>query len=42
MSRTKTNKRDSNQKLWVRVLCIVLCALLAGGTIFSIFYYILQ
>ena len=30
------NNTVSKQKFWVRVLCIVLCALLVGGTLVSV------
>lgn len=35
MARNK-NSSTSKQKTWVRVLCIVLCVLLAGGTLVSV------
>ena len=43
MSKTnmRTGKTENKRRLWVSVLCIVLCALLAGGTITSVLLMIL-
>ncbi len=32
----------SKQKFWVRVMCVVLCALLAGGMVASVLNMLLQ
>ena len=39
---TSKTKAANKKKLWMRVLCIVLCALLAGGTVASVLIMLLQ
>ena len=40
-SNTKKGKAANRKTFWVRVMCIVLCALLVGGTITSVLYMLI-
>ena len=37
----KKNRSRDRKKFWVRVICLVLCVLLAGGSIVSLIWYLL-
>ena len=43
MNKTNTKRRSKEDKkrFWVRVMCIVLCVLLVGGTLTSVLYSLL-
>ena len=42
MSKSKKAKAGSSQKLWVRVVCIVLGVLMAGSAVTGALYMLLQ
>ncbi len=41
MRKSKTSRQTNKQKFWVRVLCIVLCTLLAGSAVVSVLMLLL-
>ncbi len=35
-----SNKKNTDKKLWIKIMAIVLCALMVGGTFGTLFTYI--
>ena len=42
MSNTKAKKAKNKKQFWVRVVCIVLCVLLAGSAVASVIVMLFQ